>query len=148
MAFKLNGVDTSLLSYTSDDWQNKDIALVLGKTFAERQRIWLEAQSATFLSVVIVQWGGLLCVKTRKLSLLQQGLRNQMINLSLVVETIIAAIIIYTPGVQEVLGTTNVRVELWFIPMPFALACIVYDEIRKWIIRTHPGGWVEWFTYY
>ncbi len=32
--------------------------------------------------------------------------------------------------------------------MPFSLAILIYDEIRKFIIRRNPGGWVEKETYY
>ena len=33
-------------------------------------------------------------------------------------------------------------------PMPFAVLIVIYDEIRKLILRHHPGGWVEKETYY
>jgi sodium/potassium-transporting ATPase subunit alpha len=148
VAYSLNGVPTSQLMGTADDWVNESKLLVLGFGHADRMRIYHEAQAATFLAVVIVQWGGLILCKTRKLSLFTQGMTNHAINISLVVETMIAAFLIYVPGVQTVVGFGPVRFELWLVPMPFSIACVAYDEVRKWHIRTYPGGWVERYTYY
>jgi sodium/potassium-transporting ATPase subunit alpha len=37
----------------------------------------------------------------------------------------------------------------WWLPaMPFSLAIFIYDEVRKFLIRKNPGGWVEQETYY
>ena len=36
----------------------------------------------------------------------------------------------------------------WLAPMPFSVAIFVYDEVRRYIIRHRPGGWVEKETYY
>ncbi len=38
---------------------------------------------------------------------------------------------------------------MWWLPaLPFSLSILIYDEIRKFIIRKYPGGWVEQETYY
>jgi len=36
----------------------------------------------------------------------------------------------------------------WLAPLPFTVAIFVYDEIRKYLLRKHPGGWIERETYY
>ncbi len=37
----------------------------------------------------------------------------------------------------------------WWLPaLPFSLAILIYDEVRKFILRRNPGGWVEKETYY
>lgn len=37
----------------------------------------------------------------------------------------------------------------WWLPaLPFSLAIFIYDEVRKYLIRRNPGGWVEQETYY
>lgn len=40
------------------------------------------------------------------------------------------------------------RWQWWLAPMPFSVVIFIYDEVRKSIIRNHPGGWVERETYY
>jgi len=116
------------------------------------------AQTSVFLSIVIVQWGGLLVCKTRKLSLFQQGMRNSAINWSLIVETIITLLIIYCPGIQTVLGAHPIVGYLWLPAMPFAVIIVIYDETRKWILRRDDRllaagkiprvGFISRYTYY
>jgi sodium/potassium-transporting ATPase subunit alpha len=142
---------------TADWWDSDDTRYAIDingvpRDISYRKEALKAAQTSVFLSIVIVQWGGLLVCKTRKLSLFQQGMRNTAINISLVAETLIAIIIIYCPGVQDVLGAYPISGILWLPAMPFALIIIIYDEARKWLIRnkSHDSwwAWVERYTYY
>lgn len=37
----------------------------------------------------------------------------------------------------------------WWLPaIPFSILIFVFDEIRKYLLRHHPGGWLESETYY
>lgn len=40
------------------------------------------------------------------------------------------------------------RFEWWLWPIPFGILIFIYDELRKFIIRRQPRGWVESETYY
>jgi sodium/potassium-transporting ATPase subunit alpha len=40
------------------------------------------------------------------------------------------------------------RLNWWFPAMPFSLIIFVYDEVRRYILRRNPGGWIENETYY
>ncbi len=40
------------------------------------------------------------------------------------------------------------RFRWWLPAVPFSIAIFIYDEVRKYIIRQNPGGWVEQETYY
>jgi len=149
------GYTTSELMQIGDNWTeasytgvNATQFGVRGSDYNTRTHDTKSAQTAVFLSIVIVQWGGLLAAKTRKLSLFQQGMRNNAINYSLIAETLLAAFLIYTPGVQAVTGAVSIPLLYWWPPLPFSLAQVVYDEIRKYFIRASPGGWVEKLTYY
>jgi sodium/potassium-transporting ATPase subunit alpha len=156
--FRRLGYTTSMLVGAGEDWDDVNINGNLsmppttqfgGTTQAQRSEDLKTVQTAVFLSIVIVQWGGLLVCKTRKLSLFQQGMRNKAINYSLVAETLIAVFLIYVPGVCDVTGTDKkFPVEFWWPPMPFTILVVVYDEVRKFVIRSNPGGWVERITYY
>mmetsp|Transcript_19109 Transcript_19109/g.28577 ORF Transcript_19109/g.28577 Transcript_19109/m.28577 type:complete len:1099 (-) Transcript_19109:170-3466(-) len=106
------------------------------------------AQAAFFVSIVIVQWADLLACKTRKLSLFDQGMRNTVLNIGLFEETILAILLCYIPALN-VLGTRPIRFVHWFPAMPFSMIIIIYDEIRKYLMRSYPpGNLVEEYTYY
>jgi len=53
------------------------------------------------VSIVIVQWTDLIICKTRRNSLFKQGMSNWMLNFGLVFETLLAAALSYTPGLDK-----------------------------------------------
>jgi sodium/potassium-transporting ATPase subunit alpha len=119
---------------------------------AERVDALHRGQSAYLLSIVMVQWADLLICKTRKLSLFQQGMRNRVLWLGLIVETVVAVLLIYVPFLQDVFNTLDLDAIYWLSPLPFALLIFSYDEIRKFILRRNRGygfpAWVTRMTYY
>jgi len=151
--FKDLGFEASVLIGAGNDWTDMSYNDSTrfgpnGISYSVRDDATKTVQTAVFLSIVIVQWGGLLVCKTRKLSLFTQGMRNKAINYSLLAETLIAIFLIYTPGVRSVTGTNPISLNHWWPPMPFSLLVVFYDETRKYLIRHNPGGLVERLTYY
>jgi len=149
------GYSTSNLMNIGENWTdasyngvNATDYGIRGSSYSVRTHDTKSAQTAVFLSIVIVQWGGLLAAKTRKLSLFQQGMRNKAINYSLIAETLLAVFLVYTPGVQSVTGAVSIPLLYCWPSLPFSLAQVIYDEIRKYLIRSSPGGLVERLTYY
>merc|ERR1719300_2217679 len=66
----------------------------------------------------------------------------------MVFETLLAAFLSYTPGMDKGLKMYPLKFNWWFPAFPFSLLIFCYDEIRKLILRRNPGGWVEQETYY
>merc|ERR1719422_1872918 len=117
-------------------------------TYADRKILEYTCHTAFFVSIVVVQWADLIICKTRKNSLFQQGMRNGMMNFGLVFETVLAAFLSYCPGMDKGLRMYPLAFTWWLPALPFSLLIFVYDEIRKYILRQRPGGWVEQETYY
>merc|ERR1712073_201118 len=117
-------------------------------TYRDRKILEYTCHTAFFVSIVVVQWADLIICKTRKNSLFQQGMRNGMMNFGLVFETLLAAFLSYTPGMDKGLRMYPLAFTWWLPALPFSLLIFVYDEIRKYILRQRPGGWVEQETYY
>merc|ERR1712235_146726 len=117
-------------------------------TYRDRKILEYTCHTAFFVSIVIVQWADLIICKTRKLSVFQQGMRNHFMNFGLVFETVLACILSYTPGMDKGLKMYPLKLNWWFPAVPFSLLIFCFDEIRKWILRNNPGGWVEMETYY
>lgn len=120
------------------------------------------AQGAYFVTIVVVQWADILICKTRMLSIRQQGMNNSVMNFGIMFETILAAILCYISEINLGLGTRNLRLSHWFPGLPFAMVIFLYDETRKFLMRStsfssvdketgrvirHPG-WLERNTYY
>lgn len=49
---------------------------------------------------------------------------------------------------RELIFFSCFRFNWWFPALPFSLLIFVYDEVRRYILRRNPGGWVERETYY
>jgi sodium/potassium-transporting ATPase subunit alpha len=117
-------------------------------TYDARKQVEYTCHTAFFVSIVVVQWADLIICKTRRNSLFQQGMRNHVLTFGLFFETAIAAFLSYTPGMDKGLRMYPLKINWWAPAIPFSILIFVYDEIRKYIIRHNPGGFVERETYF
>jgi len=117
-------------------------------TYADRKKLEYTCHTAYFVSIVIVQWADLIICKTRRNSIVHQGMRNWVLNFGLVFETALAAVLSYTPGMEAALRMYPLKFTWWLPALPFSLAIFIYDETRRYILRRNPGGFVELETYY
>jgi len=101
----------------------------------DRTEALARANSAYFISIIIVQWADLMICKTRKRSLFEQGMTNRFMNYALVFETILGATLVYVPIANIVTGTRPIRFVWWAAAVPFSLMIYIYDEWRKGVIR-------------
>ena len=148
-----NGFWVSRLLGIREEWDSmavNDLQDSYGQewTYGQRKILEYTCHTAFFVSIVVVQWADLLICKTRRLSIVQQGLKNHHMTFGLFFETALAAFLTYCPGLDKGLRMQNLRATWWFPAMPFSLAIFIYDESRKYILRRNPGGWVERETYY
>merc|ERR1711874_11001 len=117
-------------------------------TYADRKKLEYTCHSAFFVSIVIVQWADLIICKTRRNSVFQQGMKNHFMNFGLVFETLLAAFLSYTPGMDKGLRMYPLKINWWLPAIPFSILIFCYDETRKFLLRRNPGGWIENETYY
>lgn len=105
-----------------------------------------EASSVYFVTLVVMQWFNLLAVRTRRLSLIQhpplfkRATRNYYLFPAILFALVMAFFWLYIPALQLTLGTTQVPVEHWFLPMVFGMVILLLDEGRKFAVRTWPKG--------
>jgi len=117
-------------------------------TYHDRKILEYTCHTAFFVSIVIVQWADLIICKTRRNSIVQQGMKNWVLNFGILFETTLAAFLSYTPGMDKGLRMYPLKFYWWLPALPFSLLIFVYDEIRRFILRRNPGGWMELETYY
>ncbi|TQV93461.1 hypothetical protein V2A60_010137 [Cordyceps javanica] len=102
-------------------------------------------QSIYFVTLVILQWGNVLSVRNRRLSIFQADpftakRRNPWLILSVLISLAIAIFVTEVPGIQTLFGTASVPIEFWLIPLPLALGILAMDEVRKLVVRVFPNG--------
>ncbi|XP_072107028.1 sodium/potassium-transporting ATPase subunit alpha-2 isoform X3 [Mobula birostris] len=133
-----------------DDRTRNDLEDSYGQewTYEQRKIVEFTCHTAFFTSIVVVQWADLLICKTRRNSIFQQGMKNKILIFGLFEETALAAFLSYCPGMDVALRMYPLKLPWWFCAFPYSLLIFIYDEVRKFILRRHPGGWVERETYY
>ncbi|CAG2167935.1 unnamed protein product [Oppiella nova] len=122
-----------------DDWYGKPTKEI---DYHERKRLEVIAQSSYFIAVVVAQWMDVIVNKTRRLSNFSQGMGNWVLNWSLVFETGMAILFCYTPGLNTVLRVAPVIGQVWVSALPFFVYILVFEELRKWIVRRFPKSFL------
>ncbi|XP_018410282.1 PREDICTED: sodium/potassium-transporting ATPase subunit alpha-3 isoform X1 [Nanorana parkeri] len=117
-------------------------------TYEQRKIVEFTCHTAFFVSIVVVQWADVIICKTRRNSVFQQGMKNKILIFGLFEETALAAFLSYCPGMDIALRMYPLKPSWWFCAFPYSFLIFIYDEIRKLILRRHPGGWVEKESYY
>nr|BAJ13363.1 sodium/potassium-transporting ATPase subunit alpha-1a [Oncorhynchus masou] len=136
------------------DWENQyinDLEDSYGQqwTYESRKIIEFSCHTAYFAAVVIAQWAVLIVCKTRKNSFLQQGLmKNRVLIFGLCSESALALFLSYCPGMDVAIRMYPLKPFWWVCAFPYTLLIFIYDEVRKYIMRRNPGGWVYQETYY
>ncbi|KAG0353273.1 hypothetical protein BG005_007417 [Podila minutissima] len=102
-------------------------------------------QCVVFVSLVIMQWGNVLSIRNRRLSILQadpvrERRRNLWLFAGMLAAFVIAIIVTEVPGIQNVMLTNSVPIKYWLLPIPFAFVILLLDECRKLSVRIFPKG--------
>jgi magnesium-transporting ATPase (P-type) len=99
---------------------------------------YLQATTMTFVGMMAGQIGTAFAVRTRRASLRSIGVfSNGYLLGGIAGELLLAAVFVYAPPLQSLLGTAALPLRdlIFLIPYPF----IVWgaDELRRWLIRRH-----------
>ncbi len=99
---------------------------------------YLQATTMTFVGMIAGQIGTAFAVRTRRASLRSIGVfSNRYLLGAIVGELLLAAVFVYAPPLQSLLGTAGLPVHdlAFLLPYPF----IVWgaDELRRWLLRRH-----------
>ncbi|KAJ0272123.1 hypothetical protein CBS470a_012836 [Colletotrichum nupharicola] len=116
-----------------------------GYTLDELTNFNATGQCVYFVTLLFLQWGNILAVRNRRLSIVQadpitRDTRNPWLIASVIISLAIAIFVTEVPGIQKLFGTASVPIEFWLIPVPLALGVLFMDEIRKLAVRLFPRG--------
>ena len=116
-----------------------------GYSEAELTNFNYTGQCVYFVTLVILQWGNLLSIRNKRLSILQADpirakRRNPWLILGALCALVIAIFVTEVKGIHNLFNTAPVPIEFWLIPIPLSLSILMMDEIRKLLVRTFPRG--------
>ncbi|KAG2078536.1 calcium ATPase transmembrane domain M-containing protein [Suillus decipiens] len=100
-------------------------------------------QCIYYVTMVFMQYGNLLAIRNRRVSLLQSNplwgpRKNIAVPIGMIATALIAITNLYGPGLQGVFLTTPIPGMFWGPPFAFGFAILCVDETRKLIVRTYP----------
>ncbi|MGO8870048.1 MAG: cation-translocating P-type ATPase [Acidimicrobiales bacterium] len=104
---------------------------------------YLQATTVTFLSMVMAQIGTAFAARTERASLRTVGVfSNPFLLWGIAFELALAAILIYTPSIADVLGMAPLPPRLIALTLPFPFIVWGADELRRYLIRRRsvPGA--------
>lgn len=99
---------------------------------------YLQATTMTFLGMIFGQIGTAFAVRTQRASLWSVGVfSNRYLLLAVAAELAIAAVLVYAPPFQSLLGTAALPARYVLVLLPYPLIVWGVDELRRFLIRRH-----------
>jgi magnesium-transporting ATPase (P-type) len=97
---------------------------------------YMQATTMTFLGLIAGQIGTAFAVRTRRASLLSIGpFSNRYLLLAIAAELALAAVFVYVPPMQSLLGTAALPAHDLLLLLPFPLVVWGADELRRYVQR-------------
>ena len=102
---------------------------------------YLQATTMTFLGMIFGQIGTAFAVRTQRASLRSVGvLSNRYLLLAVAAELAVAAVLVFAPPFQSLLGTAAPPARYLLLLLPYPLIVWSADELRKYLIRRHAAS--------
>jgi calcium-translocating P-type ATPase len=97
---------------------------------------YLQATTMTFLGMIAGQIGTAFAVRTRRASLRSIGVfSNRYLLGAIVAELMLAAVFVYAPPLESLLGTAALPVRDLALLLPYPFIVWGADELRRWLLR-------------
>ncbi|KAG0301421.1 hypothetical protein BGZ98_008370 [Dissophora globulifera] len=102
-------------------------------------------QCVYFVALVIMQWGNVLSIRNRRMSILQadpirEKRRNLWLFLGMLCSFATAILVTETPAINNVMLTNPVPIKYWLLSIPCGVGVLLLDETRKLIVRSFPNS--------
>ncbi len=98
---------------------------------------YLQATTMTFVGMIAGQIGTAFAVRTRRASLRSIGVfSNRYLIFGIVGELALAAVFVYAPPLQSLLGTAALPLRDLAFLLPYPFVVWGADELRRWVLRS------------
>lgn len=107
-----------------------------GQALVAQDPLYRQATTACLSAIVVMQIANVFLCRSNRQSLFSRGFAgNRLILIGVAAEIVIILLIDYTPVGNAVFNTAPIDPRVWLFILPFAIAMIAIEEIRKWICR-------------
>ena len=110
-------------------------------TAKQQERIRAEACASWYIALIFCQFFHVWVCKTRRASIFRHGVMNNAATVyGTMVELCLLVILVYVPGVQDVMGAAPVDYVPWLIGAGSGVLTWIYSESIKYYARRQPHG--------
>jgi potassium/sodium efflux P-type ATPase len=107
-----------------------------GQVLSADNPLTKQAATMSFLGIVIMQVANVFACRTEVASMFNIGMfTNKLLNIGVVFEIALTAILIYVPFLQSIFGTYPVSITHWLFFIAFIPLLIGVEELRKFYLR-------------
>jgi sodium/potassium-transporting ATPase subunit alpha len=119
-----------------------------GEELASSDPLYRTAITGFFASIIICQVADVIICRTRRQSLLRVGvLANRLVLLGIAAELFLLALIAYVPAFNIFFGTAPLEPWHLLLSVPFAVAILLGDELRRVFVRRENPFVLRWLTW-
>jgi calcium-translocating P-type ATPase len=112
-----------------------------GQALAHHDPLYRQATTACLSAVIMMQVVNVFLCRGPTASVFRTGARsNRLILFGIAVELGLILLIAYTPAGNLLFGTAPIPLVVWLFVIPFALAMLALEQLRKWVVRRWWGG--------
>jgi sodium/potassium-transporting ATPase subunit alpha len=109
---------------------------VYGQPVAPDDPLYLRATTACMGAIIVMQIVNVFLCRSPTRSVWSTGVRgNRLILWGVVVEVVLLLAIAYTAVGNAIFGTAPISAHVWLFMVPFAVALLSVEELRKWVVR-------------
>jgi sodium/potassium-transporting ATPase subunit alpha len=109
---------------------------IWGTAVPHTDMLYRQATTVCLTAIIVAQVANVFTCRSRRESLLSIGLfTNALVFAGIAVEILLQLFIVYTPLGNRIFGTAPISVGMWLMLIPFGLALLLADEMRKWYVR-------------
>jgi sodium/potassium-transporting ATPase subunit alpha len=107
-----------------------------GEALAADNPVYLQATTACLSAIIVMQVINVFLCRSERGSTITRGLfLNRLILIGVAAEIALILLIDYTPWGNRLFGTAPISINVWLYVVPFALAMLLLEELRKVLVR-------------
>ena len=119
-----------------------------GQELSVADPVYRTAITAFFASIIICQIADVIICRTRRQSLLTVGFfTNKLVLVGIATELGLLMLISYVPAFNTFFGTAPLEVWHLMLSVPFAIAILLGDELRRYFVRRDNPFVLKWLTW-
>ncbi|HUX90346.1 MAG TPA: cation-transporting P-type ATPase [Gallionellaceae bacterium] len=100
-----------------------------------RDNLYLQATTACLTAIILMQVANVFLCRHPAISSLRGYRNNRLIWYGIVFELLLLLLIVYTPWGNKLFGTAEIGIEVWLFILPFMVAMLLAEELRKAVLR-------------